>query len=139
MNARVFVDTNVWAYVFDAADRTKQKAARRRLDEERKRSELVVSTQVMQELFVCLTRGQHPITTAERAERAVRDVSALTVVQIDTPLVLAAIAVSRQQSLSLWDALIVQSATTSGCSVLLTEDLSHGQIFDGVRVENPFW
>jgi predicted nucleic acid-binding protein len=68
----------------------------------------------------------------------VRDVSALTVVQIDTPLVLAAIAVSRQQSLSLWDALIVQAAATSGCSVLLTEDLSHGQVFDGLRVESPF-
>ena len=31
-----------------------------------------------------------------------------------------------------------QGVRDSGCARLLTEDLSHGQVFDGVEVVNPF-
>jgi predicted nucleic acid-binding protein len=44
----------------------------------------------------------------------------------------------RSDRLRLWDALIVASAVRSGASILLTEDLNHGQVISGVRVENPF-
>lgn len=40
--------------------------------------------------------------------------------------------------LSWWDALIVAAARSAGCSVLLTEDLQHGQDLDGLQVINPF-
>ena len=36
------------------------------------------------------------------------------------------------------DALIVASAQTLGCGTLLTEDLQHGQDFDGRVVVSPF-
>jgi predicted nucleic acid-binding protein len=39
---------------------------------------------------------------------------------------------------SFWDSLIVAAARAQGCSLLLTEDLSHGQDLDGVRVVSPF-
>jgi predicted nucleic acid-binding protein len=39
--------------------------------------------------------------------------------------------------LSFQDALIVASAEQSGAVRLLSEDLSHGQLIGGVRVENP--
>jgi predicted nucleic acid-binding protein len=41
-------------------------------------------------------------------------------------------------SLAWWDALIVSAAQIAGCRQLLTEDLSHGQDLDGVRVVDPF-
>jgi predicted nucleic acid-binding protein len=138
MSDRIFIDTNVLAYAFDAAEPDKQEIARKRLESEQRRSELVVSTQVLQELYVCLTRGKHPIASADTAERAVGDATALTVVQVDTALVLEAIAESRSKKLSFWDALILRAATVAGCTTLLTEDLNHGQVVDGVRVENPF-
>jgi len=37
-----------------------------------------------------------------------------------------------------WDAMIVRSAAEIGCAVLYSEDLSAGQEYSGVRVENPF-
>ncbi len=40
--------------------------------------------------------------------------------------------------LSFWDALIVTSAVQAKTEILLSEDLSHGQIIEGVQVENPF-
>jgi predicted nucleic acid-binding protein len=53
-------------------------------------------------------------------------------------LVLDAVRRSQEASLSLWDALIVEAALAAGADRLLTEDLQHGQVFDGMRVENPF-
>jgi predicted nucleic acid-binding protein len=38
----------------------------------------------------------------------------------------------------LWDAMILAAARTSGARELITEDLSHGQLYDGVGAINPF-
>jgi predicted nucleic acid-binding protein len=39
--------------------------------------------------------------------------------------------------LSFWDALILKSASMAGCGRVLSEDLNHGQVIDGVTIENP--
>jgi predicted nucleic acid-binding protein len=52
--------------------------------------------------------------------------------------ILAAIDLHRLSSFSYWDALVIRCASQSGCSVLLTEDLQHGQLIDGVKIVNPF-
>lgn len=50
------------------------------------------------------------------------------------------VAISRNRRLSIrfWDALIVEAAILGGAGHILTEDLRHGQVIDGVRVHNPF-
>ncbi len=136
---RTFVDTNVFAYLFDDSEPTKRERARRRLLSEHGNREIVLSTQVLQELYVALTKGRKPIASAEVAEAAVREAArGYTVVQVDIPLVLLAIETSRRQRLSFWDALIVRAAALSGCDRLLSEDLNDGQTIEGVVIENPF-
>jgi predicted nucleic acid-binding protein len=44
----------------------------------------------------------------------------------------------RLHGISYWDALVLHSARKSGCRVVLTEDMQHGQEFDGVKIVNPF-
>ena len=39
---------------------------------------------------------------------------------------------------SFWDAMIIASALQSKCTHLLTEDLQHGQVIEGLRVVSPF-
>jgi len=134
----VFVDTNVLVYLFDGGAKEKQRAARARLASEVGDREFFVSTQVLQELYAALTRGKSPIATHEIAESAVRYATSFSVVQVDVPLVLSAISRRNDLQLSFWDSLIVVAAQEAGCSTLLTEDLNHGQSFDGVSVENPF-
>ncbi len=41
-------------------------------------------------------------------------------------------------SLSYWDAVMVITANEAHCTILFTEDLSHGQVIEGVRIHNPF-
>ncbi len=138
MSARTFIDTNVLVYLFDDSEPKKRDKARRRLTAAHEQSELVVSTQVLQELYVALTRGSDPIASSDVAADAVREVANLTVVQVDTLLVLAAIDTQRRHRISFWDALIVCAAVEARCFELLSEDLNAGQEIDGLRIENPF-
>lgn len=41
-------------------------------------------------------------------------------------------------NVSYWDAAIIEAARESGCTELLSEDLSNGQDYNGVTVVNPF-
>lgn len=59
-------------------------------------------------------------------------------VKLDTADVPAAIDLHRLHQLSIWDALIVRAAILSGCRTLYTEDLQHGQRFEGLQVVDPF-
>jgi predicted nucleic acid-binding protein len=51
---------------------------------------------------------------------------------------LRALGLARRYGFSIWDGLIIAAAAEARCSKLLTEDLQHGQVVDGVRIENPF-
>ena len=50
----------------------------------------------------------------------------------------SALETKRRRRLSYWDAVVVAAARSLGCEVLLSEDLSHGRDYDGVRVVDPF-
>lgn len=133
---RRFLDTNVLVYADDLEAGAKRDRARDLLDEALSSGEGVVSTQVLQEFFVIAT-GKLGVEVAI-ARRKVELLAAMDVVGIDLDLILAAIDLRRLHSISFWDALILRAAAIAGCSLLLTEDLQHGQVVDGVRIENPF-
>jgi predicted nucleic acid-binding protein len=95
----------------------------------------VFSTQVLQEYFVAATRIGLP---SELARQHVATYAQANVVRVTTGLILAAIDLHRLHKIPFWDALIVRSARAAGCGVVFSEDLKHGQSYDGVRAENPF-
>ncbi len=134
-----FVDTNVLVYFHDRDTPDKQAIAQAVVTAEIAAGQAVISTQVLQEFYWTLTRKQARRFDEAQAEQAVRDLARLPVVQVDVPITLAAITRVQTASLAFWDALVVESALAAGATRLLTEDLQHGQVFDGrLRVENPF-
>ncbi len=132
------VDTNVLVYLFDQDAPEKQQLSRRWLERLAAEGRMVLSTQVLQELYVTLTRKLKIGLPAQEAEAVVARFASFEVAGIDPETVLRAIRLSQQHQVSLWDALILQSAIDKGCEVLLTEDLHAGWEVQGVRVENPF-
>lgn len=135
---RAFFDTNVLVYLFDADAPEKRDIARGLLEREANAGRVVLSTQVLQEFFVTVTRKLAvPLDLAD-AERAVRSLAEFALVQIDAPLILAGIDASRTLRLSFWDALVVKAALQAGSAVLYTEDMQHGRLIDGMRICNPF-
>ncbi|HMG55307.1 MAG TPA: PIN domain-containing protein [Kofleriaceae bacterium] len=138
MSGRSFVDTNVLVYCFDAGEPAKRKRALAILEGDSDVGDLVLSTQILQEFYVTVTRKLKRPLSARDAAAAVDELARLPVVQIDLEMVLASIADCQKHQLSLWDTLVLRSAVTADCERVLTEDLQHGFVFGSLRVENPF-
>lgn len=133
MAALTFIDTNVFAYAYDEGAGDKCARAREVL---RGLDRVVVSTQVLMELYAVLTRklGIDAATACD----AVEGLLEFEVTTPDANAVRQALRLSIEHNLSHWDALVVLAAARSGCDILLTEDLNDGQIIEGVRIVNPF-
>ena len=136
--AREFVDTNVFVYAYDASSGEKGVKARALLSRLWESGQGCVSLQVLTELFVTLTRKVPSPLGSREAARIVEGLSAWRLHEPDRQDLLAAIEIHTSSRVSLWDALILQSARRTGCSILWTEDLNAGQSFSGLVVRNPF-
>jgi len=132
VSADVFFDTNVLIYANTREDYRTETARRLLLDGG------LVGVQVLNE-FASVARAKLGMTWAE-----VQEVIENILILCPNPRSLGiethmrALGISRKYGFSIWDGLIVAAAVEAGCSKLLTEDLQHGQVVDGVRIENPF-
>jgi len=136
MTAPVFVDTNVFIYAIDDADRKKRDAARDWRAELWKSRRGRISFQVLQEFYVNVTYKWPDARLKARAE--ILDLLAWRPVAVDHLLLEDSWKIQDRYQLSFWDALIVAAAKATSCRYLLTEDLQSDQDLDGVLVINPF-
>ena len=135
---KAFFDTNILVYLFDAGAPAKQRRAREILTQHTLAGETLLSTQVLQEFYVVVTRKLATPLDPDAAYQAVRELAVMPSVRVDIPLILSAIQLSRSKRLSFWDGLIVQSALEGGASILYSEDMQDGQQFGALRISNPF-
>jgi len=141
MGTRAFIDTNVLVYLYDSADSHKRNRARELLLDDS--FDLVISSQVLSEFYVTVTRKIAAPLSPEAAGLAVEALGELEVVPLTRNLVIDAIATGTQHGLSHWDAMIVEAASRSGTDTLVTdtlftEDLATGSTIRGVEIVNPF-
>lgn len=138
MTDLVLVDTNVLLYEHDARDRPKQERAHAWMTQLWRSKRGRVSFQVLNEFYFNATQKLKPGLAPKRARDAVKALMAWEPFTFDAPTIETAWEVQDRYRLALWDALVVATALLGGCSLLLSEDLQHGQDFRGVAVVNPF-
>lgn len=139
MTGPVFVDTNVFVYLYDSAQPEKQLRAREWIELVMQLRLGRISYQVLHELYATLTRKLKKGVTRAEAQQLVRGLTPWEPVPIDNQMIEQSWSIEERYDLSWWDSLIVAAALRSQCSLLLTEDLQHGQIFSrSLRVVNPF-
>jgi predicted nucleic acid-binding protein len=138
MSGKAFVDTNILIYAHDVSNPAKQQRAIQLIDQLWDERRGVVSTQVLQELAVNVRRSLRNRLSMAQATRLVESFLAWEVVINQPKAVLRAMEIEERFQISFWDAMIVQAAQSAGCEILYSEDLSHGQEYDGVLVVNPF-
>ncbi|HTC73177.1 MAG TPA: PIN domain-containing protein [Solirubrobacteraceae bacterium] len=132
-----FVDTNVLLYAIsnDAEELAKAAVANELL----RSADLGLSVQVLQEFYVQATRESRANRlTDEQAAGLVDAFRRFAVQETTIEVALAAISSKQRFGISYWDAAILEAARSLSCEVVLSEDLSDGQDYAGVRVENPF-
>lgn len=133
----VFFDTNVLIYSVSTslAEVGKRQASEALLD----RSDGVLSIQVLQEFYVQITRPSRPKPMPhDIAVDFIRSWRRHQVVDNTSETLLAALSIKERCGFSYWDSAVIAAARAAGCSELFTEDLSHDQVVDGVRIVNPF-
>lgn len=138
MSGRFFLDTNVLVYSHDQASPTKQRRAAELIHGAMGGNAGVVSTQVLCEYYVVVTRKLTPSLPPEIARREIGVLRSLDVAEIDVSMILRASDVQVASQIAFWDALIVVAASRYGCDVVYTEDMNAGQVIDGVQIVNPF-
>jgi predicted nucleic acid-binding protein len=138
MSDRYFVDTNVLMYAHDSAAGEKHQRAKALVEGLWETRTGVVSTQVLQELAVNLRKKAGKPLDARATRDLVSDYLSWQVVVNGTDSILEALDVEARYQVSFWDALVIQAAQAAGAETLYSEDLSHGQRYGSVTVENPF-
>jgi predicted nucleic acid-binding protein len=132
-----FCDTNVLGYAVTAVDDPRRTIAVP-LVERLASSGGAVSIQVLQELFVVMTRKARPPVPLDEARAVIRGLARWTVFAPGTGDVIEAIDNSQRWQVSFWDSLILTAANKLGARVLWSEDLNHGQAYGQTTVRNPF-
>jgi predicted nucleic acid-binding protein len=135
---KIFVDTNILIYAYDVSAGVKHDTAARILTELWDSGRGVLSTQVLQEFFLSITRKIPKPIKEHLATNIVQDLLRWDLVVNDGDSILEASRLVSRYRFSFWDCLIIQAALKSGCDILLSEDLSDGQVIESTRIHNPF-
>jgi predicted nucleic acid-binding protein len=135
---KYFVDTNLLVYAYDASAGKKWKISSEIISSLWNYRTGVISTQVVQELFVILTQKVTGPILPEKAKEIISDLLHWPLVVNDGGNILRAVDLQITYHFSFWDSLILQSAIVSGSDFLLSEDFQHGQVIDSVTIANPF-
>lgn len=135
MSVSIFIDSNIFLYALDNGEPVRQKQAQAALLRAEAQHRVVISTQVLNEIFAVATRKMHadPIVIKE----FIRGLYSFEVVQITKEIIESAIDCSILQRINYWDALMVAVAESTRCAELWTEDLNSGEVVRGVKIANP--
>ncbi len=132
-----FADTNVLLYAISRDPEEQTKAAR--ANDLLSTRDIGLSVQVLQEFYVQATREtREDRLTHAQAATLIDSFRRFPVQETTLSMVLSALSTRQRFDISYWDAAILEAARALGCEVVLSEDLSDGQDYAGVRVENPF-
>jgi predicted nucleic acid-binding protein len=135
---KFFVDTNLLVYAYDSSAGKKWKISSEILSLLWVHRTGVLSTQVLQELFVSLTQKvKNPILPGT-AKEIISDLLHWPLVVNDGKNILRAIDLQMEFHFSFWDSLIVQAAIISKSEYLLSEEFRDGQVIESTTIVDPF-
>lgn len=137
MNTPHFLDTNILIYSIasNPKEANKRERAIRLLDDDNG----ALSVQVLQEFYVQATRSSRPAPLShEIAIRLIRTWTRFRVQEITLSILTGAFEIKAAFGFSHWDSAIIAAARALGCRVLYSEDMSHGQVVEGITIINPF-
>lgn len=135
---KYLIDTNILVYAYDPQAGQKQARALEILDRLVETGSGALSTQVLSEFYVVVTRKLSPPFSATEAAKSTEYYLENWIVLGITPQIVSeALRGIQRYQMSYWDALIWATARVNGVSAILTEDMNTGSTFDGVQIINP--
>ena len=132
---RVFIDASVLVKLFDDNAPVEQAAARNLIGDV-DHATLVTSALAIADFYEEVTTRFNRNLETITAKQALNDLTALTVVQLDSDLVLSAAETQTSLNLEMREAITIEAALTSGCNFVVTEVFDRGQVIKGIQIES---
>ena len=132
-----FLDTNILLYSIsqNPAESLKRDRALALLDDDSGS----LSIQVLQEFYVQATRSSRADAVPhELAAGLIEAWSRFRIQDMTLAILHTALRIRKARGFSFWDSAIVAAALALGCDRVYTEDLTHGQMVDGLAIVDPF-
>ena len=131
---RAFIDTNVLAYLYSTEEPEKKDICIDALGKHTR----IISTQTLNELSNFLFKKQG--LTSAQVRVYIQNVEQFAeVLHIDIAIIESAITLKGRYGYSYYDSLMIASALDSDCDILISEDMSDGQLIEErLRIINPF-
>lgn len=135
MNDKVFIDTNIWIYLY--SDNKKSQLSKKLI--ETNFEKIVLSTQILNEFFNVIAI-KYKIKSKEDTKNIIEDlIDDFPISEVNSKVILKAIDISIKYQYSFFDSLMITSTIIENCSVLYSEDLHHNQIIENtLTITNPF-
>jgi predicted nucleic acid-binding protein len=137
MSAPDFLDTNILVYAYDASAPAKRQIAQNLL-RRALAGEMAISTQVLAEFATTLLHKLVPASSPTEVIALLDVFTPIRLIEPDGDIVRRAVEASAAYGLHFYDGMIVAAAERAGCGKIWSEDLSAGQKYFGVEVQNPF-
>ena len=139
MKDNYFIDTNIFVYSFNVDENKKREKAKEIIKKALDNGRGFISIQVIQEFYnVAGKKFKAPLAILAAKEYLEKVFMQLNVVYPSYDFISTGLDISTTTKYSFYDSLIISAALKSSCSILLTEDMQHGQKIQNLRIENPF-
>jgi predicted nucleic acid-binding protein len=137
MRNKIFVDTNVWVYLYLNDDDEKYKIAEEYLSKNNHNVVFIITWQIINEVSNTLLRYKY--TELEIRKYIEQLCKTCTIQDFTKEIVLTASSLREKYSFSFWDSIIVGSALFSECNMLISEDMQNGlNVEEKLIIKNIF-
>jgi predicted nucleic acid-binding protein len=137
MQNKIFIDSNIWLYLFLQDDNEKYKIIEEYLLKNNLNSTFIITYQVINEVVnILLKNNFSEIEIRENIEYLFK---VCTLQDFTKEIMLIASSVREKYSISFWDSIIIGSALFAKCDTLASEDMPDGLIIDNkLLIKNIF-
>ena len=137
MKGKFFVDTNIFIYLKLKDEKSKEKRLISSNLLKKIKNRIIISTQVVNEFYSVMLRNSVPDSKIQEMVRGMINIAGLSFLTLET--IMKGWQIRDKYRYSIWDSLIVASASENDCEILYTEDLQHRQLIENkLRIINPF-
>jgi predicted nucleic acid-binding protein len=136
MTDRIFIDSNIWCYLFINDEHEKYKIAEEFISSKTNNSIFVISYQVINEVTNKLIQKKLKEDTIKENLQYMYKIC--TIQNFSKDIIMLAFTLREKYSLSFWDSIIVASAMNSNCNILASEDMQDGLRINNMVINNIF-
>ena len=136
MKDRIFIDSNIWIYLFAEDNSKKRVTSKSFILENAVNAIFVISWQVINEVINILKKKKF---TEPDLRFVMSNMAKICIIQDFSEEILHnASSLREKHSFSFWDSLIIATAAAAKCDVVISEDMQNDRMISGMQIKDIY-